>query len=175
MALAFRVAGIPVLHGRIFDLGLFQRDQFDHRGVQLVLVALGRGAAFEIADIGAILGHDQRAFELARLRGVDTEIGGQLHRAAHALGDVYEGAVGKDRRIERGEEIVGHRHHRAEIFPHQLRVIADRFRHRTEDDARFGQLGLEGGGDRNGIEHRVHRNAREQLLLGQGKIGRAHV
>ena len=48
-ALAFGVARIPVLHRRIFDLGIVQRHQLDHRGMQLVLVALGRGAAFEIA------------------------------------------------------------------------------------------------------------------------------
>ena len=38
-AVALGVARIPVLHGRIFDLGVVERDQFDHRGVQLVLVA----------------------------------------------------------------------------------------------------------------------------------------
>ena len=42
-----------------------QRDQFDHRGVQLVLVAHRRGAAFEVADGRAFLGDDQRALELA--------------------------------------------------------------------------------------------------------------
>ena len=66
-ALAVLVARIPVLHGRVFDLGVFQRDQLDHGGVQLVLVALRRGAAFEIADIGAFVGDDQRALELAGL------------------------------------------------------------------------------------------------------------
>ena len=48
-ALAVGVARIPVLHGRIFDLGVVKRDEFDHGGVQLVLVAHRRGAAFEIA------------------------------------------------------------------------------------------------------------------------------
>ncbi len=66
-ALAFFVAGIPVLHRGIFDLGIVERDQLDHRGVKLVLVALGRGAAFEIADVSAFVGDDQRALELARL------------------------------------------------------------------------------------------------------------
>jgi hypothetical protein len=40
------------------------RDQLHHRGVQLVLVALRRGAAFEVADVAAFLGNDQRALEL---------------------------------------------------------------------------------------------------------------
>ena len=53
-ALALGVARIPVLHGRIFDLRVFVRDQLDDRGMQLVFVALRRGAAFEIADIAPL-------------------------------------------------------------------------------------------------------------------------
>ena len=104
--LPFFVARIPVLHGRIFDLGAVERHEFDDRRMQLVLVALGRGAAFKIADIGAFVGDDQRTFELARLLRIDAEIGRQLHRTAHALGHVNEGAVGEHGRIQRGEEIV---------------------------------------------------------------------
>src|SRR3546814_138321 len=105
-ALAVLVARIPVLDGRIFDLGIVERDQLYHGGVELVLVAHRRGAAFEIADIRALVGDDQRAFELAGILGVDAEIGGKLHRATHALGHVDEGAVGKDRAVERREIIV---------------------------------------------------------------------
>jgi hypothetical protein len=123
-ALALGIAGIPVLHRRIFDLGIVERDQFDHGGVELVFVAHRRGAAFEIADIAALVGHDQRAFELAGIFRVDAEIGGQLHRAAHAFGDVDEGAVGKDRAVERGEIIVVHRHDLAEPFLHQIGIFA---------------------------------------------------
>ena len=100
-------------------------------------------------------------------RRVDAEIGRELHRAAHALRHVDKRAVGEHRRIQRGEEIVGHRHDRAEIFPHQLGIVADRFRDRAEDHARFGQLRLEGRRDRNGVEHRIDRDAGQQLLLGQ--------
>src|SRR5262249_49070376 len=46
-ALAFRIAGIPILHRRIFDFGIVERDELDHGGMQLVLVALRRSAAFE--------------------------------------------------------------------------------------------------------------------------------
>src|SRR5258708_31130983 len=45
-ALAFGIAGIPVLHRRIFDLGVIKRDQFDHGGMQLVFVALRCCASF---------------------------------------------------------------------------------------------------------------------------------
>ena len=134
-ALAVGVARIPVLHGRVLDLGVVERDQFDHRGVQLVLVAHRRGAAFEIAHVGALVGDDQRALELAGVLLVDAEIGRELHRAAHARRHVDERAVGEHRRIERGEEIVGHRHHGAEILLHQLGMLAQRLGDRHEDDA----------------------------------------
>src|SRR3546814_18071643 len=46
-ALALGVAGIPVLHGRILDLGILERDQFDHCRMELVFVAHRRGAALD--------------------------------------------------------------------------------------------------------------------------------
>ena len=92
------------------------REDLDHRGVQLVLVAHRRGAAFEVADVAALVGDDQGALELAGVLGIDAEIGRQLHRAADALGHVDEGAVGKDRAVEAGEIIVALRNDRAEIF-----------------------------------------------------------
>src|SRR5690606_5128180 len=78
-ALAVLVSGIPILHRRILDLGVIERDQFHHGGVELVLVAHGRRAALEIAHIGAFLGDDQRALELAGIALIDAEIGGELH------------------------------------------------------------------------------------------------
>src|SRR5690606_34717894 len=95
-ALAVLVARIPVLDGGIFDLGIVERDQFHHGGVKLGLVAHGGRAAFEIAYIAIGFGNDQRALELAGLLLVDAEIGRQFHGAADALGDVDEGAIGKD-------------------------------------------------------------------------------
>ena len=83
---ALPVAGIPVLDGGILHLGIPFDHDLDHGGVQLVFVALRRGAPFEVAHVGALVGHDQRAFELPRAGGVDAEIGRQLHRAAHPLG-----------------------------------------------------------------------------------------
>src|SRR5262249_12160879 len=55
-ALAFRIARVPVLYGRVFDLRILMCDQLDDCGMQLVLVALRRRAAFEITDIGALVG-----------------------------------------------------------------------------------------------------------------------
>ena len=97
-ALAVLVARVPVLHRRVLDLRVVERHQLDHRGVELVLVAHGRGAALEVAHVRAFLGDDQRPLELAGVRGVDAEVGGQLHRAAHALRDVAEASRRRRRR-----------------------------------------------------------------------------
>src|SRR6516165_2186158 len=59
-----------------------------------------RRAAFEIAHIGALVGDDEGALELAAVALVDAEIGRQLHRAAHARRHIDERAVGKHRRVQ---------------------------------------------------------------------------
>ena len=166
-ALALGIARIPVLDGRIFDLGIVERDQLDHRGVELVLVAHRRGAAFEIGDVAALVGDDQGALELAGILGVDAEIGAELHRAAHAFGNVDEGAVGEDRAVEAGEIIVALRHDRAEIFADQIGIFADRLADREEDHAGLLQLLAEGGGDRDAVEHRVDRDLARALDAGE--------
>ena len=74
-AFALRVAGVPVLHRRVLDLGVLQRDQLDNRCMELILVAHRRGAAFEIGYIRPFVGDDQRAFKLPGVGGVDAEIG----------------------------------------------------------------------------------------------------
>ena len=73
---------------------------------------------FGLADIGALVGDDQRALEAFAL--IDAEIGRQLHRAAHARRHIDERSVGEHRRIERGEGIVADRHRRSEILLHQF-------------------------------------------------------
>src|SRR4029079_3740342 len=92
-ALAFLVAGIPVLNRGIFDLGVVERDELDHGSVTLVLVAHRRGAAFEITDIGALVGDDQSPLELTGVLCIDAEIGRELHRAAHTGRHVDEGTI----------------------------------------------------------------------------------
>ncbi len=172
-ALALGIAGIPVLHGGIFDLRFIERHEFDHGGVKLVLVALGCRAAFEIADIGALVGDDQRALELAGILLVDAEIGREFHRAAHARRHIDERPVGEDGGVQRGIVVVALGHDGAEILLHQLGVFPNGFRDRAEDHARIGQFLLEGRGDGDGIEYGIDRdpvfgsNAGEHFLLTQ--------
>ena len=94
--------------------------------MKLVLVPLRCGTALEIADIGFVVGDNQRALELACVLFVYSEISRQLHRAAHALGNVDEGSVGEDCRIQRREVIVTNRNHRAHVTLHKFGIVADR-------------------------------------------------
>src|SRR4029078_5773568 len=74
-ALAFLVAGIPVLHSGIFELGVVERDELDHGSVKLVLVAHRRGAAFEITDIGALVAEVRGPLDRTAVVCIDAEIG----------------------------------------------------------------------------------------------------
>ena len=167
-ATAVLVAGVPVLDGRVLDLGVVQRDQFDNGGVKLVLVTHRRRAAFQIGHIGPLVGDDQRALELSGVRGVDAEIGAELHRAAHAWRDVDERAVGEHRRIQRRVLVVRIGDHGAQILLDQIRAALEGLGDGAKDDADFPQLGLEGGGHGNAVEHGVDGDPGQPLLLLQG-------
>ena len=156
------------------------RDELHHGGMQLVLVALRRRAAFEVADLAASLGDDQRAFELAGVARVDAEVRRQLHRTAHALGDVDERAVGEHRRVQCGIEVVAGRHDAAEIALDQFGVVLHRVREGTEDHTDGGELLAEGGSHRDRVEDRVDGHARQarafvqrhvELLVGLEQLG----
>ena len=133
--------------------------------MQLIFIALRRGAPLEVAHIGALVGYDQRAFELPRAGGVDAEIGRKLHRAAHPLGDVAERSVGKNRGVQRSVEIVGIGHDAPEVLLHQFGEVAQRLGDRTEDDPFLGQHLFKSGFDRHGVHHGVDRNARQRHLF----------
>ena len=126
--------------------------------MQLVLVPLGCRAPLEVTHIRALLGNDQRPLELAGILLVDPEIGRQFHRATHTLGNVDERSIGEHGAIQRRVIIIRHRNNRAEIFPHQFRMLFDGIRNRAENYAGLFQLFLERchNGDR--VEHRVHRD-----------------
>ncbi len=125
-AFAFGVPGVPVLHGGILDLGTVECHQFNHRRVQLVLVAHGGRAALEVADVAAFVGDDQRALKLAGVGFIDAKVGGQLHGAAHPFRDVDKGTVAEHRAVESGVKVVFARHHTAQVFLDQLGVIVHR-------------------------------------------------
>ena len=147
-AASLLVAGIPVLHGGILDLRILFHDDLHHGRVELRFVAHRGGAALEVAHVGALVGHDQRAFELAGAARIDAEITGEFHRAAHPFRDVAERAVAEDRRVEGRIEVVARRHHAGQVLAHQVGIVPHRLGERAEDDALFRQRLLEGGLDR---------------------------
>ena len=113
--------------------------------MQLVLIAHWSRTAFEIGDIGIIVGDDQRSLKLTRITGIDAEIGTEFHGAAYPFGDIYEGAVAEHRRIKRCEEVVTIRHHRAQVFAHQIRMLLDGIADGAEYNTFLAQFLLEGG------------------------------
>ena len=172
-ALTLRIAGIPVLDGGVLDIGILLHDDFHHGGMELLLVAHRRGAAFHIAHEGALVGHDERALELAGALRVDAEIAGQVHRAAHPLGDVAEGPVGEHGAVQGREIVVAGRDHRGEILPDQVRMLLHRLGERAEDDALLREGLAEGRRDGDGIEDGVdgdHAGEHVALLEGNAQL-----
>jgi len=136
--------------------------------VQLVLIPHGCGATLKVADVAAFVGNDQGALELAGVGGVDAEVGGQFHRTANALRHIHEGAVGEDRGVQAGKEVVTVGYDGTQVFLHQFGVVPDRLGNGAENDAGLGQRLLEGGGDGDRVEDRVHGHAGEFFPLMQG-------
>ena len=64
--------------------------------MKLVLVTHRSRTSFHIADIGALVRYDERPFKLASSLGVDTEIAGKFHRAAHPFRYVAERPVAEN-------------------------------------------------------------------------------
>ena len=135
--------------------------------MQLIFIAHRCGAAFQIGHIRAFVGNNQRTLKLAGFGFVDTEIGGQLHWAAYTFGDIHKGAVRKHRAIKSGVIVVTLRHHSAEVFFHQLRVLMHGFGNGHKNNTGFSQLGAEGGGNGYRVKNRIHRDAGQRHLLMQ--------
>ena len=80
---------------------------------------------------------------------------------------VDEGAVGEHRGVERGVEVVGVGHDVPRYCSISSGCVLHRLRERAEDDAGRRQPLLEGGGDRDAVEHRVDRDAGQARALVQ--------
>ena len=159
--LSIFVAGIPVLNGGVFHLGVFVHDDFDDGGVELVFVAHRGSATFKVADIASVVAYDERTFKLSRVASVDAEVGGEFHGAAHAFGNIDKTSVGEDGGVEGSEEVVGRRHDGAEIFPNKFRILAHGFADGGEDDAFLLQFLFESGLHADGVHDGINRHAGE--------------
>ena len=70
-ALAFFIAGIPILHSGILNGSVIHGYQFNYRRVEMIFVENGSGAAFQVANIGDFLGNDEGEIEMEGFGGVD--------------------------------------------------------------------------------------------------------
>ena len=158
--------GRPVLHGRVADPRPGLGDQLHHRRVQAGARVGRRGAALDVVHVGAGLGDDQRALELAHVLGVDAEVGLERHLHVHALGDVHERSARPDRAVERGELVVVGRDHRGEVLAHEVLVLAQARVHVLEDHALLLEVLAHLVVDDLGLVLRA--DAGEELALGLG-------
>ena len=98
--------GGPVLDGRVGDARTLERHQLDDGRVQGVgRVHRGR-AALDVVHLGALVGDDQGALELAHVLRVDPEVGLQGHLDLDAGRHVDERPARPHRRVEGGELVV---------------------------------------------------------------------
>ena len=129
----------PVLDRRVADPGVRLSDDLDHGRVQRVGRVDRRGAALDVVNVGAVLGDDQGALELAHVLGVDPEVGLQRHLDLDTGGHVDERAARPDRGVERRELVVVRRDDRRPVLADEVLVLAQSGVHVGEDHA----LGLE--------------------------------
>ena len=78
-----------------------------------------------------------------------SEPGAVQQTGAHAFRHINKRTVRGYRRIKRGKEVVIPRHHGAEIFTHQFRVIVDRLTKGTENNSLLRQFFAISSGNRN--------------------------
>jgi hypothetical protein len=159
----------PVLDGDVLDLRALEGDEFDHGAVQRGGGELRRGAAFHVGDLGAFVGDDEGALELAEVFRVDAEVGLERLGDLHALGDVDEGAAGEHGAVERGELVVAGRDDLAEELAEDLGMLAERLGGVGEDDALLGDDLLDVGVGGFGIELGLDAGEELALLLGNAE------
>ena len=127
--------GGPVLDGRVRDARTRQGHELDHGRVQRVGRVHRSRAPLDVVHLGALVGDDQRALELAHVLGVDPEVGLQRHVDLDARRDVDERATRPHGRVQRGELVVVGRDDLAEPLAHDIGVLAHRRVHVAEEDA----------------------------------------
>jgi hypothetical protein len=95
----------------------------------------GAEQPFDVVHLGALVGDDQRALELAHVLGVDPEVRLQRHLHLDARRHVDERAARPHGRVQGGELVVVGRDDLAEPLADELGVLAHRRVHVAEEDA----------------------------------------
>src|SRR5205085_11652949 len=128
------------------DLGAFERDQLNHRTVQGGGLEFRRGAAFHVSDFAAFIGNDESALELAKVFGVDPEIGLERMFHFHSWRDINERAAAEHGRVKSAEFVVRDRDYFAEPFPENFRMLFQTLGRANKNDTlltdRFLDIGV---------------------------------
>ena len=166
-ALTFGISRIPVLNGTVFHFGTVVYHNLHNSGVQLVFVTHRRRTSFQIGNIRIIIGYNQRSFKLPGIAGIDTEVSGQLHRAAYPFRYIDERTVGEYRGIQRRKEVITIPHDRAQILLHQIGMLAYSLAERTENNSLFHKRLLESRLYRHRVHYGIHRHTAQRHLFFQ--------
>ena len=156
----------PVLDRRVATAAVLLHDHLDDGRME----ALGRvhrgGAALDVVHVGPLIDDDQRPLELPHALGIDAEIGLEREFDRHSLRDVDERTTRPDRRIERGELVVGRGDDLPEVLPQEVRVLADGGVGVGEDHPLLRQILLERTVDHLALELRLDPGEELPLRLG---------
>src|SRR5262245_10446672 len=96
--------------------------------MELIAIAHWCSAAFEIADVAAFVGNDERAFKLSSLARVNPEVGGKLHRTSHALRAIGKRPIAANSGAASCAQVIAIRDDRSEILLNQIWVLLNGFR-----------------------------------------------
>ena len=111
-ALAVLVARIPVLHSWVFYLRIFVYHNFNYGSMQLVFIAHGSCATFQITYITTIVAHNEGTFKLSCVASIDAEISGEFHGTTYTTRNVYKRSVREHGTVECSKVIIAIRHYR---------------------------------------------------------------
>ena len=155
-SLTLGISRIPVLDGRILNLGILLYNNLHHCRMKLVFITHRSSTSLHVTHIRALIRHNQRPLELSCSCRIYTEITRQFHRAAHPFRNIHERTVTEHGRIERRIEVISHRHHRSQIFLHKVRMFTNGLRERAENYPFLCKRSTESRSHRYGIENRIY-------------------
>ena len=69
------VTRVPILHGRVLNLGIALNDNLYNGSVKLVFIALRSGTTLKVAHISPLVGNNKGTLKLTCTFGIDAEVG----------------------------------------------------------------------------------------------------
>ena len=166
-AFAFGISRIPVLNSTVFHFRTVMYHNLHDSRVQLIFIAHRCRTSLQIRHIRVIIRYNQRTFKLARITGIDTEIGRKLHRAAYSLRDINERTVREHSRVQSCKEVIPITNYRAHILLHKIRMFPYRLTKGAEYNALLHQCFFESGLYRYRVHHCIHSHSTQCHLFFQ--------